>query len=270
MSRLVKFIGGLALLASIVVPTAMVFAPQEAFAVAPVTGGPAASLAAYLVCRAAGGGILTCTAVQIAADPPSVDVTGLDITLTYDPSIYTFDSSASGPLGIFSSGGGDLAAEPGVGTEPVQLAPSTGLEPGTPLGTVTLTPGTGSIALEYDLSSPITLSGDENFFVFTFDLNTPIKIDPLTSTVTYLASGAGADFSQTSFACTVMGEGGCGGSSPATGITFNLTVVPELPVWAMLLLGFVGIGFAGQWGASLQAARTPYPRNAAARLGPRQ
>jgi hypothetical protein len=254
MSRLEKFIGGLSLLASIVVPTTMVFAPQEAFAVAP-GAPPGASLAAYYICRAAGGGILACTAVQIAADPTGVGVTGLDISLSYDPSVYTFDPGASGPLGIFSSGGGALAAAPGVGTEPLQVAPATGLEPGAPLGTVTLTQGPGSIAVEYDLSSPITLSSDENFFVFTFDLNTPIRIDPSTSTTTYLASGPGADFTQTSFSCSTMGGTGCGSTTPSSGITSNLTIVPELPVWAMLLLGFVAIGFAGQRRAILRALR---------------
>ena len=205
MSRLEKFTSGLSLLASIVVPTCIVFAPQPVFAVAS-GGSPAASLAAYYVCRAAGGGILACTAVRIAADPPAVDVTELDMSLSYNPSIYTFDAGASGPLGTFSTGGGTLPAAPGVGTEPLQLAPTTGLEPGTPLGTVTLTPGPGTIALKYALSSPITVSSDENFFVFTFDLNTPLEIDPTTSTTTYLANGPGADFTQTSFSCSTVAD----------------------------------------------------------------
>jgi hypothetical protein len=237
-------ISSLSTIALTFLSTSIVLMSREAFALAPIPV-PGASLAASLLCKAAGGGRWLCLGLTIAADPTAVDVTGVTMSLAYDPSVYTFDPAASGPLAMFSSGGGDAPAAPGVGTQPLQLLPATGLEPGAPLGSVNYTELPGLVTLNYLLNTPITVSGDTNFFIFTFDFVHPVVIDLGMSTVTYTASGPGADFTQTAFTCSTTLGGSCGSNSPAGGMTITLAVVPELSTWAMMLVGFAGLSLVG-------------------------
>jgi MYXO-CTERM domain-containing protein len=191
--------------------------------------------------------VFQCTAVYFATDPPSSGVAGLSISLQTNPSIYTFDPAISGPLSIFSIGGGAAPVSPGVGTQPAQLLPATGFNPDAPLAgsTLTYTDFAGLLTLDYQLASPVTVNSDVNFFLFGFDFVHAVIIDLATSTVTYSASGPGGDFTQTSFSCSgVGGSMTCGSSNPATGITCNFSVVPEPPAWTLALIGLSGLGAA--------------------------
>ncbi len=217
--------------------------PAKAF----FTGSPAFSTKVYLDCIAAGGKKKTCKRWYNIADPAAIDVTSLTMQLQVDPSLYTFDPAASGPLGAFSVGGDAPPVDPGVGTEAMQLLPTTGVSPGAPLpgSTLTYTNVGGLLTLNYVFSSPVNVGGDVNFFIFAFDFVHPVTIDFDASTVTYATSGPGGDFSQLMAACTTAnGDNNCGSPSASTGGTFNFASVPEPSTWAILLLGFGGAGAA--------------------------
>lgn len=178
-----------------------------------------------------------CTQVGINADPASVSVTGLSLTIQYDPSIYTFDQADSGPLGIYSVGGDAPPVDPGIGIQPVQTQPSTGDSPGAPLPGLTLTYTNvgGLLTVNYQLASPLTQTSDLNFFLVEFDFVNPVFIDLSRSTAAYATSGPGADFSVMSFTCTATAlTGGCGSDNPSTGVSFQLAEVPEPSTLFML------------------------------------
>ena len=75
--------------------------------------------------------------------------------------------------------------------------------PGQPLpgSSATLTDTGTEVSLDYHLSSPVTINGETNFFLFSFDFKDPPVIDIGTSSITYLAADPGVDFTQVSFVC---------------------------------------------------------------------
>jgi hypothetical protein len=200
------------------------------------------STAVYWQCLAAGR--KGCLKAYDLEDPPSIGVTSLTLSLKYDPSIFTFDPADSGPLGIYSVGGDAPPVAPGVGTQPFQELPSAGFTPGAPLpgSTLTYTDAGGLLTVDYDLASPITASDDVNYFLLAFDLVHPVPINFALSTVTYLETGPGADFTKTAFSCTTTTGVGCGSDVPTSGVTINFVGVPEPAAWALLVLGFAGLG----------------------------
>ena len=194
--------------------------------------GSDASFATELRCLQASplNTIAECRNVGNNADPVSVSVTELVLTMRYDPSLYIFDQALSGPLGIYSVGGDTPPVNPGIGTQLVQLQPSMGDNPGAPLpgSTLTYTNAGGVVTVDYHLASPITQTSDQNFFLLEFDFVNPVVIDLARSTITYATTGPGTDFTQVSFVCTTTDPtGGCGSDHSSTGISFNLAEVPE-------------------------------------------
>jgi hypothetical protein len=193
------------------------------------------------------GNYYTFSTLGTIIDPPSSsDLTSLTISMKYNPSLYTFDSSLSGPLGAFSVGGDSPPVSPGVGTQPLQQLPSTGYSIGTPLpgSSLTYTVGGGVVTVNYDFATtPVSTSTDVNAFYLDFDLVTPMRIDGATSTVTYLAAGPG-QFTQLAGSCTtVAGAANCGSASPTVGTNFTFSI-PEPAAWAMMLLGLGSVGAA--------------------------
>jgi hypothetical protein len=87
--------------------------------------------------------------------------------------------------------------------------------------------GSGTVTLDCQFASPVTLSGDTNVFIFMFDYKNPVLIDLAASTVTYNAAGPGTDLTVTNPSCTTDHGEFCGSGTPGTGISFNLAIVPE-------------------------------------------
>jgi hypothetical protein len=92
------------------------------------------------------------------------------------------------------------------------------------------------VSLDYQLSQPVSIDGETNFFLFAFDFRDPPLIDIGTSTVTYLATEPGVDFTQISFVChtDIVPDPGCGSENPVEGITLNLERIPEPGTWSLL------------------------------------
>jgi hypothetical protein len=199
-------------------------------------------------CKAEGHNVALCRFFSKIVDPSAIDVNSFSLSVGYDTSKYTFDASSSGPLGIFSVGGDTPPPDPGIGTQPLALLPLTGFNPGAPLpgSTLSYTDVGGVVTVNYTLASPVTSTGDINFFRLDFSLIHPIKIDLSTSTVTYETTGPGQDFTSVGFSCsTTSGLNLCGSENPSSGSTLHLSVVPEASTWVMLMLGFAGLGYLG-------------------------
>jgi hypothetical protein len=211
----------------------------------------AASVAAFLLCKS-GDSLGNCRAVAFVADPVGPDITDISLTIQYDASLFTFDNPASGFLCQFSSAGDCPAAGASIGTQPVQLLPSSGFIPGSPLpgSTVSLTDTGSEVTLDYHLGTPVTVDEDTNFFLFSFDFKTPMDVNLDESTVTYAgvddplgASFTQTSFTQTNFACstTQIADTGCGGNPGISGITLNLVPTPEPESWLLFLSSLAGL-----------------------------
>jgi len=211
----------------------------------------AASVLAYLACTR-GDSLGNCKAVAFVADPVGPDITDISLTIQYDPSLFTFDNPASGFLCQFSSASDCPLAGSSIGTQPVQLLPSSGFTPGSPLpgSAVSLTDTGSEVTLDYHPGTPVTVEEDTNFFLFSFDFRTPMEINLDESTVTYAGVGdpPGSSFTQTSFmqtnfACstTQIADTGCGGAPGISGITLHLVSAPEPDSWLLLLSSLVGL-----------------------------
>ncbi|MBV8683048.1 MAG: hypothetical protein JO111_09265 [Caulobacteraceae bacterium] len=174
------------------------------------------------------------TSVTIVIDPLATNFTGFTLTLDYNPALYTFNQSASGPLGLISVGGDTPPPVAGSGTMPVLPLPS-GFNPGSPLpgSTLTYTNSHGVLTVDYKLASPVSLTGDVDDFRLDFTTAPSALGEAI-----YAATGPGRDFSVASSTCFTSDMGGCGATTPATGITF----VPEPAAWTLMIFGVFGIG----------------------------
>ena len=180
---------------------------------------------------------------------------GFQLSMQYNTSLYTFDQALSGPLGVLSVGGDAPPVDAGVGTQPLQVLPSTGYSAGSPLpgSTLTYTNVGGVLTVDYQLGSSVDYSGDANIFRLSFDLIHPLSVEVGLSTVTYSANTPGADFTTLSFTCTTSDMlDQCGSAQPTEGVSFNFTV-PEPPTWATLILGAGLLGLVARRRKALAA-----------------
>ncbi|HEY1928706.1 MAG TPA: hypothetical protein VGG92_14655 [Caulobacteraceae bacterium] len=174
------------------------------------------------------------TSLTIVIDPLSTNFTGFNLSLDYNPALYTFNQSSSGPLGLLSVGGDTPPPVAGSGTQPVLPLPP-GFNPGAPLpgSTLTYTNGSGVLTVDYALASPVSLTGDVDDFVLDFT-TAPTALGK----AIYAATGPGTDFSVASSTCFTSDMGGCGATTPATGISF----IPEPAAWTLMIVGVLGAG----------------------------
>jgi len=172
------------------------------------------------------------------ADPVGLGVESTSLSLQYDTNKFTFDAQASGFLCQSSSGGDCPPASAAAGTFPLTLFPASGFNPGPPLpgSTVALSDSGGIVTLDYQLSSPVDITQDTNFFLFLFDFKHPITVDLNASSITYYSSQPGLDFTQTNFVCHTneIPDRGCGSADGIMGIDMNLTSTPEPASWSLL------------------------------------
>jgi hypothetical protein len=226
-----------------IVMSAMVFEPAPALANGP--GGVEkneGSVRAFLRCidtMPSNVDIDVCNKAGIKADPIGLGIEGGSMTLLYDSSLFTFDPAASGFFCQFSLNGDCPPADARAGTFPIDLLPASGYTPGgaLPGATVSLTDTGSAVTLSYQLASPVDITQDTNFFFFVFDFKTPPVISVSQSSVTYLSSGAGDSFTQSSFVChtDLIPDSGCGSNVPITGVSLHLAAVPEPPTWSALV-----------------------------------
>jgi hypothetical protein len=230
--------------------------PTQSHAEGIIETGPFAglgSIAAYVLCRELGGGSAgpgVCARIALLVDPPARGITDVAIALQYNAAQFAFDLQNSGfvtPFAINSDNPPVVARE---GTLPLDLLPSSGFTPGQPLpgSSVTLTDTGTVVSLSYHLSTPVTIDSETNLFLFAFNFRDPPIIDIGTSTITYLATESGADFTQTSFVChtDVIPDTGCGSANPVTGITLNLEPVPEPGTWSLFVTAVAALLFLGR------------------------
>ena len=221
------------------------YLPQARAAATAETGFGAlfASLAADAICLHGNEGDLdVCKEIALAVDPPaSPGITSITISIAYNQSKFTFDPLLSGFLCQFSINGDCPAANAAVGTFPLTVLPPPGVTPGQPLpaSSETLTDTGSVVTLAYAPSTAVVAETETNFFLFVFAFKNPPLISVPLSTVTYLNSGPGLDFTQSSFVCktTVIPDQGCGSFDEVAGITLNL--VPEPAALALLCGGLV-------------------------------
>lgn len=179
------------------------------------------------------------------ADPPVNVLTG-QLTIDYDPNLFTVLPDESGPAGLFSN---DPSSAPPVnasefyGSFGVPALP--GARPGDVWNLDISTPGVAIIS--FDLTAnPVAVDpggGDVNFFALTV-----LSRDKLSGFVVN-NSPTGDAFEVAGAANTFMTCGppdasfSCGqpvGSTFSQGLT--AVTVPEPGTWALMLLGFLGTG----------------------------
>jgi hypothetical protein len=200
-------------------------------------------------CAAEGRGTFECTVEVLFWDPPVSSVTGLTLAVQYDTSRVVFAPELSGPLGQLSVGGDAPSPNPGIGTQPLTLLPSSGFAAGAPLpgSTFSFTDVAGLLTIDYQFGAPVTTENDINFLRLAFRLKDPVLIDLAHSTVTYSETSPG-QYTQVSFSCTTSdGLNQCGSSHPSTGVTFNyVSGVPEPGTYALFLTGLVVLSTVGR------------------------
>lgn len=190
-----------------------------------------------------------CSAAAAYADPIGDGVTAISQTVDYNEALFTFNAARSGVIGVFADGGFAPAADPGVGTEPLQLyeAPfDYALGAALPGWELSVVDDGSSVSVSYTmidgLGAPLVLTGDENWFVFWFDFVTPMMVDLSASTVTYHESGPGDFVSTTSFSCTLDAGGSCGSPAGSSGVSLSLAPIPAPPAAGLLAAAALGLG----------------------------
>ncbi|MBV8103775.1 MAG: PEP-CTERM sorting domain-containing protein [Hyphomicrobiales bacterium] len=174
-------------------------------------------------------------------------------------------------LGSFTIGQGAGSYDSGTNTSTFILSGAiTGGSPGLNSGTYEfITTYSGNDTPEAGPNAPQGHSNPSNsneFFYSLLDPSTTMTFDlfgtptgnhviPLVAGGSFLGPGFG--FSFTTASCTGSPMGGCGqnnvGLTPGTSIfgpvdisvSFSSALVPEPSTWALLFLGFAGLGFAG-------------------------
>lgn len=188
-----------------------------------------------------------CAKMGALADPVVTGIDTIQYTLTYNIDKLIFDPSRSGPLGILSVGGDSPPVDPGVGTQPFTLWTPTGYRPGAPLpgSTLTYEDVGGVLTITYKLADPISIDDPLNFFLTAFKRKKPIWIDAdLTKSLNvYYSDGPGNLFSDMGLSCSPID---CGSDNPVSGVSEfpALVAVPEPGTWALLIVGFGGLGAA--------------------------
>ncbi len=180
---------------------------------------------------------VTTRTLVVWVDPPPT-FSNIDLTLDYDPSKLAF--LGGGTLCDFGTGGDCPAVDTTSGlVSPIPSIPSLTLGSALPGSSLSLTTGSNSVTLSYDLSgatTPPTGGADENFFGFVFN-----PLVPLGNAVTIENTPGSYDITLASESCTLSNASNCMTNSPTYGYSFS--TVPELSTWVMLVLGFAGVGF---------------------------
>lgn len=205
--------------------------------------------------------IIFCEALAIAADPSPEGITNINMSISYDPSKWTFKPKKSGFLCDFSLSGDCPSPEPLPGNTSIEDIPDIDYNPGSPLPNSTFSlindNINGLVTLNYELNEPLDSGEDQNFFSFYFEPtgSKPISISSITS---YNEPG-NYDFTQLNSSClaTINGETtSCGSNNPTEG--FDIEPVPE-PFTILGTATALGIGsvFKRKYSKKKAKSKTP-------------
>lgn len=181
---------------------------------------------------------------SIAFDPPAEEVSGIDLSLSFDPAKIQFQDAVFF-FGDLSASGAYLPLTTPVYGSAQPLTPVPDLAVFDPAGSALPRPGTlvtlmvdnilGNLTLSLDFgANPIPAGAPAQNLLA---LNMLTKGRPVTS-IRYYDTPGDYDVMQTSFVCrSPDGVIGCGSDTPVYG--FDVTTVP-LPASALLLMGGLG------------------------------
>jgi PEP-CTERM motif len=187
------------------------------------------------------GTVVTTTTTSIVPiiDPPSFSY--FDMTIDYDPAMFEF--IGGGTLCGFGVGGDCPPINLASGfISPIPTMSSITMGTALPGSTLTLTDSGSSVHIVYDLSgaaSAPVAGADVNFFGLVF-----VPLVPLADAVTIHDTPGAYDITYSSVTCTLSDMTSCRTDDPTYGYTFY-TAVPEPSTWAIMLIGFAGLGFVG-------------------------
>jgi hypothetical protein len=198
-----------AMLIGVVWASSMALQPHQASAMqAAQAGNPnpkAASLEAVEHCAGP-----TCTAFGLLVDPDSPAVSSIHLELTFDPTLYSFDASGSGPLCAFAAGGSPCPpprarletslirvhhTRPGVSPKGARLSFTV-----EPVKDSQVASERKLLIVDYTLPRAVDVSRHQNVLYLSFNLVTPVtKRVPLV--VKYFETLGDHQFNQVAFEC---------------------------------------------------------------------
>ena len=174
-------------------------------------------------------------------DPPtSGDISSISFQFYFNPNLFTPVAGSAGFLCGFSSGGSCPTDPPGSGIVPISdtLQPYSDIPTtGPATGTQSIVIGADTVSVKATFSPAVDDGTDTYFFAMEFDP----KIDLSHYSIEYSESMLpNAAYYVTSFICN-GGAISCGSET----YTESFALVPEPSTWAMMALGFGGLGYAG-------------------------
>jgi hypothetical protein len=173
-------------------------------------------------------------------DPPSNDISSISFEFYYNQNLFMPVAGSAGFLCGFSSGGSCPTDPPGTGTVPMSdtvqaygdipiVGPST--------GTQSIVIGADTVTVNATFSPAVNNGTDTYFFAMDFEPKIDLSHLSIEYSQSLLPNPA---YYVMSYSCN-GGTISCGSQD----YTASFALVPEASTWALMALGFVGLGFAG-------------------------
>jgi PEP-CTERM motif len=195
--------------------------------------------------NSAGLSLIVASVIVVTVDPPSGQFFDGSFSIDFPSDLLEPVPLQSGWLGDWGSDPSDPAPPVNAGggfptaTTFVIHSPSASLTT-----TTTYNSGVQTTTFDWGAAGSPVETGEFNFYAAVFMVKKPAFIS-------YLGAGAGTMAGanlftvNNGFTCSASGVLLTNGCGSATTQSFRLSAVPEPSTWAMMLAGFVGLGFAG-------------------------